>query len=122
MTFTAEIYREFTFEAAHRLPHVPDGHKCGRLHGHSYRVQVHLSGPVGGDTGWVHDFGDVKLVFKPLEDQLDHNYLNDIDGLENPTSEILARWIWDRLRSELPSMVAVQVRETCTAGCIYRGE
>jgi len=122
VTFSAEIYREFTFESAHRLPRVPEGHKCGRLHGHSYRVQVHLNGPVGNDTGWVQDFGDIKQVFKPLEDKLDHNYLNDIEGLENPTSEVLSRWIWERLRDDLPNMVAVQVRETCTSGCIYRGE
>ena len=122
MTFTAEIYREFTFESAHRLPHVPEGHKCGRLHGHSYRVELHVSGPVGDDTGWVQDFGEIKQAFKPLEEQLDHNYLNEVEGLENPTSEVLARWIWKRLHEDLPNIVAVQVRETCTSGCIYRGE
>jgi 6-pyruvoyltetrahydropterin/6-carboxytetrahydropterin synthase len=122
VTFAAQIYREFTFEAAHRLPHVPDGHKCGRLHGHSYRVEVHLEGPVGVETGWVQDFGDIKAVYKPIEDALDHNYLNDIAGLENPTSEVLARWIWDRLSVDLPLLSAIQVRETCTSGCIYRGE
>ncbi|MGC4109603.1 MAG: 6-carboxytetrahydropterin synthase QueD [Nocardioides sp.] len=116
------MYREFTFESAHRLPYVGDGHKCGRLHGHSYRVQVHVTGPVGDDTGWVEDFGDIKVAFKPLEEQLDHNYLNEIDGLENPTSEMLARWIWAHLKVALPTMTAVQVRETCTSGCIYRGE
>jgi 6-pyruvoyltetrahydropterin/6-carboxytetrahydropterin synthase len=122
MTFSAEIYREFTFEAAHRLPHVPEGHKCARLHGHSYRVQIHVEGKVGSDTGWVQDFGDIKIAFKPLEDQLDHNYLNEVQGLENPTSEVLAQWIWSRLEQELPNLTAVQVRETCTSGCIYRGD
>ncbi|WP_256792966.1 6-carboxytetrahydropterin synthase QueD [Terrabacter sp. Ter38] len=121
MSHTAEIYREFTFESAHRLPNVPQNHKCGRLHGHSYRVQVHVTGIVGAQTGWVQDFGDIKAAFKPLEDQLDHNYLNEIDGLENPTSEVLARWIWDRLVGEIDNLSAVQVRETCTSGCIYRG-
>lgn len=121
MTFFAEIYREFTFEAAHRLPNVPDGHKCSRLHGHSYRVEVHVAGAVGDDTGWVQDFGDIKAAFKPLEDQLDHNYLNEVPGLENPTSEILAKWIWTRLVNALPNLSAIQVRETCTSGCIYRG-
>lgn len=116
-----EIFREFTFEAAHRLPHVPDGHKCARLHGHSYKVAVHVTGPVQDDTGWVMDFGDLKRAFKPLLEQLDHYYLNEVPGLENPTSEVLARWIWDRLVSELP-LSAVTVRETCTSGCIYRGE
>lgn len=121
MTFSAEIYREFTFESAHRLPHVPEGHKCARLHGHSYRVQIHVEGAVGSDTGWVQDFGDIKAAFKPLEEQLDHRYLNEVEGLENPTSEVLARWIWRRLVRALPNLSAVQVRETCTSGCIYRG-
>ncbi|HCF99078.1 MAG TPA: 6-carboxytetrahydropterin synthase QueD [Chloroflexi bacterium] len=117
----AEIFREFTFEAAHRLPNVPNGHKCARLHGHSYRVIVHVSGPVGEQTGWVMDFGDLKAAFCPLEQQLDHYYLNDVPGLENPTSENLARWIWERLTPRLPELSAVTVRETCTSGCIYRG-
>lgn len=121
MTFSAEIYREFTFEAAHRLPYVPPGHKCSRLHGHSYRVAVHVADLVGDDTGWVQDFGELKSAFKPLEDELDHNYLNEVEGLQNPTSEVLAKWIWDRLIPSLPSLAAVQVRETCTSGCIYRG-
>jgi 6-pyruvoyltetrahydropterin/6-carboxytetrahydropterin synthase len=116
-----EIFREFTFEAAHRLPNVPAGHKCARLHGHSYRIEVHVSGPVGEDTGWVMDFGDVSAAFAPVRDQLDHYYLNDITGLENPTSEVLARWIWDRLAPTLP-LSAIVVRETCTSGCVYRGE
>lgn len=116
-----EIFREFTFEAAHRLPHVPEGHKCARLHGHSYRVAVHVSGDVDPHTGWVMDFGDLKRAFEPLRDQLDHHYLNDVPGLSNPTSEVLARWIWDRLSGGLP-LTAVSVRETCTSGCVYRGE
>jgi len=116
-----EIFREFTFEAAHRLPHVPDGHKCARLHGHSYRVIVNVTGPVGEETGWVMDFSDVKAAFRPLEEQLDHYYLNDIPGLENPTSENLARWIWERLTPSLPELSAVTVRETCTSGCTFRG-
>lgn len=117
-----EIFREFTFESAHRLPHVPPGHKCGRLHGHSYRVEVHVAGPVGAETGWVMDFADIKKAFEPLHDALDHRYLNELDGLENPTSEALARWIWRRLRPALPKLNQVQVRETCTSGCVYRGE
>ncbi|WP_194892385.1 6-carboxytetrahydropterin synthase QueD [Catenulispora pinisilvae] len=116
-----EIFREFGFEAAHRLPHVPDGHKCARLHGHSYRVTVHLEAPVDPIAGWVMDFGDVKAAFKPIEAALDHYYLNEIDGLDNPTSENLARWIWDRLQPALTPLTAVTVRETCTSGCTYRG-
>lgn len=116
------IFKEFSFEAAHRLPHVPEGHKCGRLHGHSFRVEVHVEGPVDAASGWVCDFADVKAAFQPLHDQLDHNYLNDISGLTNPTSENLARWIWRALRLALPGLAQVVVRETCTSGCLYRGE
>lgn len=117
-----EIFREFTFEAAHRLPNVPEGHKCARLHGHSYKVIVHVEAPVEPESGWVMDFGDLKKAFKPLEARLDHYYLNDIEGLENPTSEVLARWIWERLKPTLPDLSALTVRETCTSGCTYRGE
>jgi 6-pyruvoyltetrahydropterin/6-carboxytetrahydropterin synthase len=121
VTGHSEIFREFTFEAAHRLPNVPQDHKCSRLHGHSYRVVVHVSGTIDPEFGWVMDFGDIKAAFSPLEDQLDHYYLNEIAGLENPTSEVLAAWIWDRLCPRLPGLTAVTVRETCTSGCIYRG-
>lgn len=116
-----EIFREFTFEAAHRLPNVPDGHKCARLHGHSYRVAVHVSGDVEPDAGWVMDFGEIKKAVAPIIDQLDHYYLNEIPGLENPTSELLAKWIWQRVDDRLP-LDAIVVRETCTSGCVYRGE
>jgi len=115
-----EIFREFTFEAAHRLPHVPGDHKCSRLHGHSYRVEVHVHGEVDPATGWVMDFADIKAAFQPILDQLDHYYLNEVPGLDNPTSENVARWIWDRLTGALP-LSAVMVRETCTSGCVYRG-
>lgn len=117
-----DIFKEFTFEAAHRLPNVPPNHKCARLHGHSFRCEVHVSGTVGRETGWVIDFADIKDAFEPLRLQLDHNYLNEIEGLSNPTSENIARWIWDRLKAQLPQMSKVVVRETCNCGCIYRGE
>ena len=117
-----EIFKEFTFEAAHQLPHVPPGHKCSRLHGHSFRVVVHLEGPVDERAGWVRDFADVADTMAPLLACLDHRYLNEIDGLENPTSEVLARWIWDRLRLALPELSQIVVRETCNSGCVYRGE
>lgn len=117
-----EIFKEFTFEAAHRLPFVPEGHKCGRLHGHSYRVEIHVAGEVDPATGWILDFADIGAAFKPLFELLDHNYLNDIDGLDNPTSENLARWIWDRLRDPLPQLSSVLVHETCATGCAYRGD
>lgn len=117
-----QIFKEFTFESAHRLPHVPPGHKCGRLHGHSFRVEVVVSGPVDSHLGWVVDFADVKEAFKPIEAELDHQYLNEIEGLSNPTSENLARWIWQKLIQRLPGLTELVVRETCTSGCRYRGE
>jgi len=116
-----EIFREFTFEAAHRLPNVPAEHKCARLHGHSYRVEVRVGGEIGAESGWVMDFADLTAAWRPLADMLDHYYLNDVPGLSNPTSEVLARWIWRRLADTLP-LRAVVVRETCTSGCVYRGE
>jgi 6-pyruvoyltetrahydropterin/6-carboxytetrahydropterin synthase len=117
-----EIYKEFTFEAAHRLPNVPAGHKCARLHGHSFMVRIVVSGPVGTESGWVMDFGDIKTAFRPVWERLDHYYLNDIPGLENPTSENLAIWIWEQLKPDLASLSRVEIRETCTSGCVYRGE
>ena len=117
-----EIFKEFTFEAAHRLPFVPADHKCARLHGHSFRVEIHVSGEIGDATGWIMDFADIKSAFKPLYDQLDHHYLNEVEGLENPTSENVARWIWNGLEQVLPGLSRIVVRETCTSGCIYVGE
>jgi 6-pyruvoyltetrahydropterin/6-carboxytetrahydropterin synthase len=117
-----EIFKTFTFEAAHRLPNVPPGHKCSRLHGHSFRVSLHVRGSVSPDAGWVRDFSEIKEAFVPLHNQLDHNYLNEVDGLSNPTSENLARWIWFRLREHLPELSRVVVQETCDSGCIYEGE
>ena len=117
-----EIWKEFGFEAAHRLPNVPEGHQCARLHGHSFKVAVHVRGPLDPTLGWVMDFAELKKAWRPLDEALDHRYLNDVPGLENPTSEVLARWIWERLAPTLPGLSQVVVRETCTSGCIYRGE
>jgi 6-pyruvoyltetrahydropterin/6-carboxytetrahydropterin synthase len=116
-----EIFKRFSFEAAHRLPNVPGDHKCARLHGHSFRVEVRVEGDPDPHTGWVMDFADVKKAYAPIHDALDHRYLNDIEGLENPTSEAVARWIWERLEPVLPGLSAVELRETCTSGCTYRG-
>ena len=101
---------------------VPAGHRCERLHGHSYFVRLTIDGDVNPDTGWVMDFDDINTAFAPILATLDHYYLNEVEGLENPTSENLARWIWIRLKPELPVLVAVEIKETCTVGCIYRGE
>ena len=116
-----EIFKLFTLEAAHRLPNVPEGHKCARLHGHSFRIEIRVSGEPGEDSGWVMDFGDIKAAFKPLYDRLDHHYLNEVEGLENPTSERLAIWIWERLKPALSELSEVVVHETCTSGARYRG-
>ncbi|SHO59053.1 6-carboxytetrahydropterin synthase QueD [Vibrio quintilis] len=116
------LYKEFTFEAAHRLPHVPEGHKCGRLHGHSFLVRIYVEGDVDPQAGWVIDFAEIKQAFKPVYEQLDHHYLNEVEGLENPTSEVIARWIWQKLKPSLPLLSQVEIKETCTAGCIYKGE
>jgi 6-pyruvoyl tetrahydropterin synthase/QueD family protein len=120
--FIVELSKEFTFEAAHSLPHVPVGHKCARLHGHSFHVEVTVRGAVDRKTGWLMDFAELKEKFKPLEDQLDHRFLNEVPGLENSTSENIARWIWERLKPEVPQLYGVTVHETCTSKCVYRGE
>ncbi len=116
-----EIFKAFTLESAHRLPNVPEGHKCARVHGHSFRVEIHVRGPVDEHLGWVMDFAELKSAFEPLFLQLDHHYLNDVPGLENPTSENLARWIWRELQPRLPRLSRVLVHETCTSGCSFSG-
>ena len=116
-----DIFKKITFEAAHRLPHAPAGHKCARLHGHSFCVEIHVNGEVDPKTGWVMDFGDIKKAFAPLYNQLDHHYLNEIAGLENPTSEIIARWIWQRLKPALPPLSKIVIHETCTSGAVFTG-
>jgi len=117
-----EIFKEFTFEAAHRLPNVPEGHKCRRLHGHSFHVAVYVEGPIDEKMGWVSDFFDIKAAFSPYLETLDHHFLNEVEGLENPTSENIARWIWHKLKPALPGISKVMVKETCNSGCIYYGK
>jgi 6-pyruvoyltetrahydropterin/6-carboxytetrahydropterin synthase len=115
-----EVYRDFGFEAAHLLPNVPEGHKCRRLHGHSYRVRICVTGRVDPESGMVMDFADISSAFEPLHCQLDHRFLNEIEGLDNPTSEHVARWIWDHLEESLP-LSRIVVAETCTSGVEYTG-
>ncbi|HCF94716.1 MAG TPA: 6-carboxytetrahydropterin synthase QueD [Verrucomicrobia bacterium] len=116
-----ELIKEFRFEAAHRLPMVPEGHKCARLHGHSFRFEIHVRGPVDPRSGWLIDYGEISDAVRPVRKELDHQYLNEIPGLENPTSEVLAAWIWVRVKPKLPNLSAVVVEETCTARCVFRG-
>ena len=117
-----ELTKEYGFEAAHRLPHTPAGHKCQRMHGHSYRIEVVVAGEVDARAGWLLDFADITAVVEPLlKRELDHRTLNDVEGLENPTAELLCVWLWDRLRPQLPLLSAITVHETCAARCTYRG-
>lgn len=116
-----KLVQEFRFEAAHRLPHVPPGHKCARLHGHSFKIELTVSGPVNDHTGWFIDYGKLHEAWAPIHRILDHNYLNEVSGLDNPTSELLAKWIWERLLPVLPSLTRVTVFETCDARCEYEG-
>ena len=116
-----EIYKVFKFDAAHRLPNVPAGHKCAQVHGHSFRIEIHLRGNVDSHTGWVMDFADIAAACQPIIDQLDHKYLNDIVGLPNPTSENLAKWIWQRLQLTLPQLSRIVVQESPESGCIFEG-
>jgi 6-pyruvoyltetrahydropterin/6-carboxytetrahydropterin synthase len=117
-----ELSKDYTFEAAHRLPNAPPGHKCQRLHGHSYRVEVTIAGEVDERAGWLVDFADITAVVDPLlKRELDHRTLNDVPGLENPTAEVLCAWLWNRLRPGLPLLAAITVHETCAARCTYRG-
>jgi 6-pyruvoyltetrahydropterin/6-carboxytetrahydropterin synthase len=117
-----ELAKTFRFESAHFLPNVPPEHKCRRMHGHSFRATIRVTGPVDPATGWVMDYADIAAAFEPLRLALDHRSLNDVDGLANPTSENVARWIWERLKPTLPLLSAVTVHETCTANCTYRGD
>ncbi len=116
-----ELRKSFQFEAAHLLPHLPLDHKCRRLHGHSFKVEIVLAGACDPKLGWLMDYADISSAFDPIWRQLDHRHLNEVDGLDNPTSENIARWIWDQLKPELPPLIAVEVAETCNAKCVYRG-
>ncbi len=116
-----ELVTSFTFEAAHQLPYAPEQSKCRRLHGHSWKVEVHVSGPVDAETGWVIDYDDIQEACRPAYEALDHRHLNEVEGLENPTSEVIAMWIWDRLVDHIPGLSAIVLHETCTARCVYRG-
>jgi 6-pyruvoyltetrahydropterin/6-carboxytetrahydropterin synthase len=116
-----ELRKTFQFEAAHLLPHLPESHKCRRLHGHSFKVEVAVEGQCDPKLGWVMDYADLAEAFRPIWEELDHCYLNEIRGLENPTSENIAVWIWGQLKPRLPLLTEVVVAETCTARCIHRG-
>ena len=117
----ASLVRTFSIEAAHRLIAVNPDHKCARIHGHSFQIEIEVTGPIDPDKGWVMDYAEIKSAWHPLFEALDHRYLNEVGGLENPTSENLAIWIWNRLQERLDGLSAVTVMETCTARATYRG-
>ena len=117
----AELVKTFAFEAAHTLPNLPAGHKCRNLHGHSYRVDIHVEGTVDEHTGLVMDFGVIKKIVEPIIDQLDHRCLNEIPGLENSTSELIAKYLWERTKPALPQLSQIAIWESATSRCIYRG-
>jgi 6-pyruvoyltetrahydropterin/6-carboxytetrahydropterin synthase len=116
-----ELRKTYQFEAAHLLPHLPKTHKCRRLHGHSFQVEIAVAGDIDPALGWLIDYAEITEAFKPFLDRLDHYYLNEIPGLENPTSENVAIWIWENLKPRLPLLTEIMVAETCTARCVYRG-
>ena len=116
------LSKSFHFEAAHDLPTFPSDHKCCRLHGHSFRFDVVVEGEVDPAKGYLIDYGDIKRVTDPIVKRLDHYYLNEIEGLSNPTSEVLAKWLWDRLKPLLPPLSSITIYETCTSACEYRGK
>lgn len=117
-----ELVKTFSFEAAHYLPNLPEGHKCLRMHGHSFHGEIAVRGKIDPTTGWLIDFGELKAIARPIVDRLDHYVLNDVPGLENPTAENLAVWIWRQLAPSLPILHRVTVEETCTSRCNYYGE
>jgi 6-pyruvoyltetrahydropterin/6-carboxytetrahydropterin synthase len=117
-----ELRKTFQFEAAHLLPRLPRSHKCRRLHGHSFKVEIAVAGECDLKLGWLMDYAQMSEAFRPIWEKLDHVYLNEIAGLENPTSENIAVWIWKKLKPRLPLLTEVAVAETCTAKCVYRGD
>jgi 6-pyruvoyltetrahydropterin/6-carboxytetrahydropterin synthase len=117
-----ELVKTFSFEAAHYLPNLPAGHKCLRMHGHSFHGEIAVRGAIDPVTGWLIDFAELKAVVRPIVERLDHYLLNEVPGLENPTSENLAIWIWRQLAPSLPILHRVSVEETCTSRCVYYGD
>ncbi len=115
------IFKQFTFDSAHFLPHVPDGHPCKQIHGHTYRLLIYFEGDIDKDLGWVTDFGEVKRIVTPIVKSIDHTLLNNIAGLKNPTCELIAIWLWKKIKTELPLLKKIELFETATSGVIYEG-
>ena len=116
-----DLFRIYYLQCARRLPGLPEAHPCSRVHGHTFTIKVTLRGPIDPAYGWVMDFNAMDSAWRPVHDELDHRYLNDVAGLENPTSEALAVWLWRRLQSAMPYLASVSVMEGQDMGCIYHG-
>lgn len=116
-----KIFKQFTFDSAHYLPNVPPGHKCREIHGHTYRLVVYIEGELDKNVGWVMDFADLKRVVDPVVKSIDHQLLNNIAGLENPTCEMIAIWLWNKIKPQVPALIRVELHETPTSGAIYEG-
>jgi len=116
------LSKDFIIEAAQRLTRVPEGHKCSRLHGHTFTIEVSVEGEVNPETGWLYDHAKISAAMRPIVEQLDHSYLNDVPGLENPTIEVMAAWLWERLEPQLPGLAEIVIHETPSARCSYRGQ
>ncbi len=118
----ARLIKVFDFEAAQTLPNVPEGHKCTRMHGHSFKVEVSIEGEVDPKVGWVYDHARISGAMRPLIEKLDHSYLNEVEGLENPTIENLAAWFWRKIEGDCPGLCEIVIHETPTARCVFRGD
>lgn len=117
-----KLYRAFTFDSAHRLPNLPPTHRCSNLHGHTYRAEIHVESELVPGYDWVVDFGDIKAIVEPVVKELDHCYLNEIPGLENPTSENICKWLWSRIHPKLPILTKIVVQESPDSAAIYVGD
>ena len=115
------IFKEFNFDSAHFLPNVPDGHKCKEIHGHTYRLILYFEGKIDVQFGWLIDFAEIKEVVDPIINNIDHKLLNNIEGLENPTCEAIAIWLWDNIKPTIPLLNRIELHETLTSGVVYEG-
>lgn len=113
------IYKQFTFDAAHYLPHVPDAHKCKHIHGHTYHLTLFFEGAISHDFGWIIDYSEIKKTVAPILNLVDHQFLNEVEGLENPTCEIICTWLWQKIKPLLSTLKRIELKETPTSGAIY---
>lgn len=118
-TMKFELKQHFQIESARFLPHLPKEHPCSRMHGHSFKIILTLVGDVDPKIGWVIDYNDIQAAMKPFLEKIDHRVLNEVEGLENPTSELLAVWIYERARKVLPQLTRVTIAETPLTECSY---